>query len=76
MFHEDREMVTKLKTSDNHFKKIFDKHNNLHDEIAKVEEGGQDHINPLEIETMKKEKLLLKDEIYSLIVKYKSNNKP
>jgi uncharacterized protein YdcH (DUF465 family) len=75
MFHEDRDVVTKLKTSDMHFKKIFDKHNHLHDEISKVEEGGHDHINPLEIEKMKKEKLLLKDEIYSLIVKYKNNNK-
>ena len=75
MFHEDREIITKLKTSDNHFKKIFDKHNELHDKIAKLEEGGVDHTNPLEIETLKKEKLLLKDEIYSMIVKYKSKNK-
>jgi len=75
MFHEDREIISQLKTSDNHFKKIFDKHNELNDKIAKLEEGGVDHANPLEIETLKKEKLLLKDEIYSIIVKYKSENK-
>ncbi len=73
MFHEYREIVTALKTENVHFKKVFDKHNDLHDQIEKAEEGGNEHINPVEIETMKKEKLKLKDEAYSMIMDYKKH---
>jgi len=71
MFHEHRELVTELKTSNAHFKKVFDAHNDLHDKLEKAEEGGVDHINPLEIEKMKKEKLKLKDEAYAMIMDLK-----
>jgi uncharacterized protein YdcH (DUF465 family) len=74
MFHEYRDIVTILKTENAHFKKVFNAHNNLHDEIDKAEEGGMDHINPVEIEKMKKEKLKLKDEAYAMIMDYKNNN--
>jgi uncharacterized protein YdcH (DUF465 family) len=53
MFHEYREEVTKLKTTNAHFKKIFEAHNDLHDQIEKAELSGNDHINPVEIERMK-----------------------
>jgi len=72
MFHEHREIVTELKTSNAHFKKIFDAHNDLHDQLEKAEEGGVDHINPMEIEKMKKEKLKLKDEAYAMIIDHKN----
>jgi uncharacterized protein len=76
MFHEYRDIVTELKTSNTHFKKVFEEHNELHDKIEKAESGGVDHIDPMEIEKMKKEKLKLKDEAYSLIMEYKKiNNK-
>jgi len=75
MFHEDRDIVTKLKQENAHFKKVFDKHNEIHDELDKVELAGNDHINPMEIEKMKKEKLKLKDEAYAMILEYKKANK-
>ena len=75
MFHEDREIVTELKTSNAHFKKLFDEHNDLHDQLDKAEEGGVEHISHLEIETMKKQKLKLKDELYAMIVEHKKANK-
>jgi uncharacterized protein YdcH (DUF465 family) len=71
MFHEYRDIVTVLKIDNAHFKKVFNKHNDLHDKIEKAEEGGVDHINPIEIESMKKEKLKLKDEAYAMIMDYK-----
>jgi uncharacterized protein YdcH (DUF465 family) len=74
MFHENRDIVTALKTSNAHFKKIFDAHNNLHDKLDKAEEGGVDHIDSIEIEKMKKEKLKLKDEAYAMIMEYKKNH--
>jgi uncharacterized protein YdcH (DUF465 family) len=74
MFHEYRDIVTELKTSNGHFKKIFDEHNDLHDKIDKAEEGGVDHMDVMEIERMKKAKLKLKDEAYAMIMDYKKAN--
>ncbi len=74
MFHEYRDIVTELKTNDSHFKKIFDEHNELHDKIEKAEAGGVDHIDPTEIEKMKKMKLKLKDEAYAMIMEHKKAN--
>ncbi|MCK5111330.1 MAG: DUF465 domain-containing protein [Arcobacteraceae bacterium] len=74
MFHEHRDIVTVLKTENAHFKKVFDKHNDLHDKIDRTEDGGVDHIDPVEIEKMKKEKLKLKDEAYAMIMDYKKAN--
>ena len=72
MFDEYREIVAQLKTTDAHFKKIFEAHNNLQDKLDKAEEGGVDHIDPMEIERMKKEKLKLKDEAYAMIMDVKN----
>ncbi|MEA1915042.1 MAG: DUF465 domain-containing protein [Campylobacterota bacterium] len=74
MFHEYRDIITKLKGESARFARIFQKHNDLHDEIDKAEEGGVDHIDPMEIEKMKKEKLKLKDEAYSMIIEYKKTH--
>jgi uncharacterized protein YdcH (DUF465 family) len=71
MFHEYREIVTELKTTNAHFKKVFDAHNDIHDRLEKAEAGGVDHIDHLEIEKMKKEKLKLKDEAYAMIMEHK-----
>ena len=69
MFHEYREIITELKQKDAHFHKLFDRHNHLDDEIAKLEES---HADQFEIEAKKKKKLKLKDEIYSIIIKHKA----
>ncbi len=74
MFHEYREIVTELKTTNAHFKKIFEEHNELHDKIEKAEEGGVHHIDSVEIEKLKKQKLKLKDEAYAMIMDYKQKN--
>lgn len=71
MFHEHREIITQLKSSDKHFHNLFDKHNALDEEISALEKA---HADQFEIETRKKEKLRLKDEIYDVIIKYKKDN--
>ena len=68
MFPEYRDLITKLKTTDHHFTRLFDKHNELDQKIKNMEA----HIVPgshEEIETLKKEKLLLKDELYAILKK-------
>ncbi|MEA2050684.1 MAG: DUF465 domain-containing protein [Campylobacterota bacterium] len=74
MFHEYREIVTELKTTNAHFKKVFDEHNELHDKLDKAEAGGVDHIDTIEIEKMKKAKLKLKDEAYAMIMDHKKTH--
>jgi uncharacterized protein len=68
MFPEYRDLITKLKTTDHHFTRLFDKHNELDQKIKNME----NHISPgthEEIETLKKEKLLLKDQLYAILKK-------
>jgi uncharacterized protein len=64
MFPEYRDLITRLKGHDHHFTRLFDKHNELDQAIKNMEA----HIEPgtqLEIEQLKKEKLALKDQIYT-----------
>ena len=68
MFPEYRDLITTLKTSDAHFVRLFDKHNELDQKIKNMES----HIEvgtPEEIEVIKKEKLHLKDELYAILKK-------
>ncbi len=66
MFPEYRELISQLKTSDRHFQNLFDKHNDLDQKIQNLE-AHIEHATHHEIESLKKEKLALKDELYSLL---------
>lgn len=66
MFPEYRDLITRLKTSDAHFVNLFDKHNALDQKIKNMA-GHLEPATPAEIEALKKEKLLLKDQIYTLL---------
>ncbi|ASM35346.1 FlhB domain-containing protein [Campylobacter sputorum subsp. bubulus] len=74
MFHEYRELITELKNKDAHFAKIFDRHNDLDQKIKDVTEG-REHMDNLELDKLKKEKLLLKDEAYAILSNYEKENK-
>ena len=66
MFPEYRELITRLKSEDTHFTRLFDAHNELDQRIknleARIELGTES-----EIETLKKEKLNLKDQLYTIL---------
>lgn len=68
MFQEYRDLMTKLKGHDLHFTRLFDKHNELDQMIKNMESHivGASHE---EIETLKKQKLALKDELYTWLKK-------
>lgn len=74
MFHEYRDEVTKLKTNNAHFAKIFDEHNELDDRITKIE-NGEEILQDMELEVLKKQKLRLKDEAYAMILAYRKEQK-
>ncbi|MGE5330612.1 MAG: YdcH family protein [Nitrospirota bacterium] len=68
MFPEYRDLITQLKTTDRHFLRLFDQHNELDQKIknmeASISPGTHD-----EIETLKKEKLQIKDQLYTILKK-------
>ena len=68
MFPEYRDLISKLKTVDAHFARLFERHNVLDQRIRNLEDGietGDD----ITIETLKKQKLKLKDELYLILRK-------
>ena len=68
MFPEYRDPITQLKTADRHFLNLFDKHNDLDQKIKNME-SGIEPATSIAIETLKKEKLALKDELYQILRK-------
>ncbi len=68
MFPEHRELITSLKQRDLHFTRLFDRHNELDQRIRNME-ARIEPATATEIETLKKEKLRLKDEIYGVLKK-------
>lgn len=66
MFPEFRDKITQLKTTDHRFMRLFEQHNSLDQKIKNMEAS----ITPAshdEIETMKKEKLAIKDKLYTIL---------
>ncbi len=68
MFPEYRDLITQLKTADRHFLNLFEKHNEL-DQRIKNMEAPLEHASGTETETLTKEKLVLKDELYQILRK-------
>ena len=76
MLHEYRDIITHMKENEAanaHFLRIFHKHNELDDKITKAEKY-EIVLSDVELETLKKEKLLLKDEAYGILMKYKKEH--
>ena len=73
MLHEYREIISEIKTKNAHFAKIFERHNELDKKISDVD-AGREFLDEAELDTLKKEKLKLKDEAYAMIMEYKKEN--
>lgn len=66
MFPEFRDLITQLKNKDQHFDRLFDKHNELDQDIKNKVENIK-LATQTEIENLKKEKLRIKDELYQYL---------
>ena len=73
MLHEYREEIQTLKQENAHFEKIFEKHNELDKQVEDAE-ANRVILTDTELEVLKKEKLLLKDEAYKMIMDHKKAN--
>jgi len=68
MFPEFRDQITHLKSTDGHFARLFNQHNALDQQVLRMQSNAEPS-TPLQIELLKKEKLLLKDQIHAILKK-------
>ena len=68
MFSQYSDQVSQLKATDSHFSRMFDEHNVLDEKIRRLE-SHEEHATHEQIEQLKKEKLLLKDQCYAILRK-------
>ncbi|HTR08754.1 MAG TPA: YdcH family protein [Paraburkholderia sp.] len=68
MFPEYRDLISRLKIEDDHFARIFHRHNDLDQQIKNMEAGVVPS-HGMQIEQLKKEKLQLKDSLYVILRK-------
>jgi uncharacterized protein YdcH (DUF465 family) len=68
MFPEYRDLITRLKNkgSNTRFLNLFERHNELDHQVKALEGRDVGGIHA-EIETLKKEKLRVKDELYAIL---------
>ncbi len=68
MFPEYREQIAHLRANDRHFSRLFDEHNKLDHEVKQLEDKNSPAYQN-DIELLKKQKLVLKEQIYKLLRK-------
>lgn len=76
MLNEYGDIIAHMKenaAANAHFLTIFEKHNELETQID-TGMNGELPLTDLEKEALKKKKLLLKDEAYAAIIKYKQEH--
>lgn len=64
MFPEYRDLISQLKSTQPRFQSLFEKHNALDHEIARLEKMNANHD---QIVRLKREKLHLKDQLYVIL---------
>lgn len=70
MLNEYKDLIPDIKISNARFAKIFEKHNDLDKQINDID-AGREHMEKIELDALKKEKLKLKDEAFAMIMAYK-----
>lgn len=67
-FPEMRERIHQLKTSDNHFARLFAQYDAVEHDVHRIESGAE-AAGDERLELLKKQRLGLKDELFSLLKK-------
>ena len=66
MFPEFREQIADMRANDRHFSRLFEQHNALDHEIKNLEDRRTPRLHT-QIEKLKKEKLLIKERLYTML---------
>lgn len=72
MFEHDQEIVNSLLNENKDFKRLYEKHDVLKNTVKEANEKSI-KVDQLSLEGLKKEKLILKDRMASIIEDYKHN---
>jgi len=65
-FPEFSAAIHQLKTGNHHFANLFDAYHHVNKEIRRIEEN-EEPVTDLALEELKKRRLALKDELYSML---------
>ena len=65
---EHRDIIHQLKMNNNHFARLFDNYHKVNHEIHRIETGVENTSDDY-LDNKKKQRLHLKDELYSMIQK-------
>jgi len=65
-FPKLRDKIHELKMSNKHFAKLFDTYHEVDHEVHRIE-GGAENTSDVYLETRKKERLHLKDQLYHML---------
>lgn len=66
-FPEHRERIHELKVNDRHFAELFRQYHQIDHDIVRIEDGVE-HRSDAELETLKKQRLQLKDQLYARLI--------
>lgn len=65
-FPEFEKQIHELKETDQHFKRLAGDYHSINREIHRIEIGDE-HVSQFDEEDLRKKRMLLKDEIYTLL---------
>ena len=72
-FPEYVDAIQKLRTSDSFFYQMYDQYHNLTHQVERLEEDDVP-IDDFAFETMKKQRVMLKDKMYKMLVAHRQEN--
>lgn len=70
-FPEYNDEIHALKMSDAHFQRLFDKYHEVNRHVVRIEVQAEVATDP-ELEDLKKERLLLKDQLHEMLIKQRA----
>ena len=70
MFEQDQEIVESLLDKNKNFRRLYDKHSELKSKVKEANKGYPS-IDDFDLEVLKKEKLLIKDRLATIIEDYR-----
>lgn len=73
MFEYESDIVSNLLVEDKDFRRLFDKHNELKRRVQNAN-TGMEAVDDFYLESLKKEKLLLKDRMAIMIENYRRSH--
>ena len=73
MFEHERAVVDALLSEDTGFRRLYDKHHELKERVQQANEGALT-LDEYNLENLKKQKLVLKDQMSKLILQYRATH--